>query len=203
MAAFWLLGSAAVALAQPDTNRRVAAAAAAVAGIATILVVSRLTHDPDRRYFRSLIGAMVAVSVTGDWVVQHLAGSASGFVQYGFDTRIALPLLFVLLTPLIVRALPTRLRSRALWRERALIVREARPFDWLAAAYALLIVPGLLLGLAHHAPKSFVLQDLGLIVFFVFAYVAGRTVSVLRLRGSLRMSGPERPTHSPWPGEPS
>ena len=178
MAAFWLLGSAAVALAQPDTNRRVAAAAAAVAGIATILVVSRLTHDPDRRYFRSLIGAMVAVSVTGDWVVQHLAGSASGFVQYGFDTRIALPLLFVLLTPLIVRALPTRLRSRALWRERALIVREARPFDWLAAAYALLIVPGLLLGLAHHAPKSFVLQDLGLIVFFVFAYVAGRTVSV-------------------------
>jgi hypothetical protein len=166
-----------VALAQPDSDRRLAAVAAAVAGIATILAVSRLTQDRERRYFRSLVGAMVAVSVTGDWLVQRLAGNASGFVQYGFDTRIALPLLFVLLTPLIVRALPTRLRSRALWRERVLIMREARPFDWLAAAYALLIAPDLLLGFAHHAPRSFVAQDLGLIVFFVFAYVAGRTVS--------------------------
>ena len=70
-----------------------------------------------------------------------------------------------------------RLRSRALWRDRSLILREARPLDWLAAAYAVLIVPDLILGVAHHASKTYIAQDLGLIVFFVFAYVAGRTVS--------------------------
>lgn len=175
-AAFWGLGSALVAVAQPTTDRGLAAAGAAVAAIATILVVGRLTHDPERRYFRSLVGAMVAVSVVGDWLVQRLSGDANGFIQYGLDTRIALPLIFVLLAPLVARALPARLRSRDLWRDRALIVREARPLDWVAVAYALLIVPDLLLGLAHHAPRTYIAQDLGLIVFFVFAYVAGRTV---------------------------
>lgn len=177
-AAFWLLGSALVAAAQPGTDRGIAAAGAAAAGIATILVVSRLTVDREQRYFRSIVGAMVAVSVVGDWLVQHLTSGGNGFVNYGFDTRIALPLIVVLLTPLVVRALPPRLRSRALWRERAQIWREARPFDWLAVAYVLLIVPDLLLGLAHHAPKTYIAQDLGLIVFFVFAYLAGRTIGV-------------------------
>ena len=41
----------------------------------------------------------------------------------------------------------------------------------------LLILPDLALGLAHHAPKTYIAQDVGLIVFFVFAYVAGRTVN--------------------------
>lgn len=173
--AFWLIGSAVVAVAQPTTDRGLAAAGAAAVGIGTILVIGRLTPDQDRRYFRSAVGAMVAVSVVGDWLVQHLAGNANGFIQYGLDTRIALPLIFVLLTPLVVRALPTRLRSRALWRER--VWREARPLDWAAAAYALLAVPDLLLGIAHHAPKTYIAQDLGLIVFLVLAYVVGRLVS--------------------------
>lgn len=175
--AFWLLGSVVVALAQPGSDRKLAAAAAAVAGITTIVVVSRVSPDPGRRYFRSLIGAMVAVSLVGDWLLQRLNGTTNGFVQYGLDTRIALPLLFVLLAPLVVRALPVRYRSRALWRDRALIVREAQPLDWLAAGYTLLVVPDLLLGLHHHAPKTYIAQDLGLVVFFVFAYLLGRTVS--------------------------
>jgi hypothetical protein len=183
-AAFWLFGSALVALAQPNSARGIAAAGAAAAGLATILVVSRLTQDPDRRYFRSLIGAMVAVSVVGDWLVQRLNGDANGFVQYGLDTRIALPLIFVLLAPLVIRAMPVRLRSGALWRDRALIVRQASPLDWVVGAYALLILPDLLLGFAHHAPKTYIAQDLGLIVFLVFAYVAGRTVSVQAGRDS-------------------
>jgi hypothetical protein len=183
-AAFWLIGSAVVVLAQPGSDRKLAAAGAAAAGIATIVGVSRLTPDPDRRYFRSILGAMVAVSVVGDWLVQHLTGNANGFVVYGLDTRIALPLIFVLLAPLALRALPVRLRSRALWSERSLIVREARPLDWVALGYALLIVPDLLLGLAHHASKTYIAQDLGLVVFFVFAYVLGRTISVPAARDS-------------------
>ena len=183
-AAPWLLGSTVVALAQPSTDRRIAAAGAAAVGIATILTVSRLTVDQDRRYFRSLIGAMVAVSVAGDWLVQRLTGNSNGFQLYGLDTRVALPLMFVLVTPLVVRALPLRLRSRALWHDRALILREARPLDRLMAAYALLILPDLALGLAHHASKTYIAQDLGLIVFFVFAYVAGRTVSAAAGRAS-------------------
>lgn len=174
---WWILGSAVVAAAQPTTDRRIAAAAAAAAGIATILGVRRFTPDPDRRYFRAVIGAMVAVSLVGDWLVQHLGSNSNGFIQYGLDTRIALPLIFVLVMPLVVSAAPARLRSPALWRERALVVREARAFDWLTAAYALLILPALALGLAHHAPKTYIAQDLGLMVFFVFAYVAGRTVT--------------------------
>jgi hypothetical protein len=166
-----------VVLGQPGSDRKIAATGAAIAGIATILVVGRLTQDPGRRYFRSLVGAMVAVSVVGDFLVQHLAGGTNGFVQYGLDTRIALPLIFVLLTPLVVRALPVRYRSRALWRDRALIVRQAQPLDWLAAAYALLILPDLLLGIAHHSSKTYIAQDLGLVVFFVFAYIVGRTVN--------------------------
>jgi hypothetical protein len=175
--AFWLLGSVVAVLAQPGTDRSIAAAGAAVAGIAAILVVGRLTQNRERRYFRSIVAVMVTVSVVGDWIVSRLINGANGFVAYGMDARIAIPLIFVLLAPLVLQALPPRLRSRALWRDRAHIVREAQPLDWLALAYALLIVPDLLLGLAHHAPKSFIAQDLGLIVFFVFAYVAGRTVS--------------------------
>jgi hypothetical protein len=182
--AFWLLGSAVAVLAQPGTDRKLAAVGAAVAGVATILVVSRLTHDPERRYFRSVVGAMVAVSVVGDWLVRHLTSGGNGFINYGLDTRIALPLIVVLLAPLVVGALPSRMRSRALWRERALVVREARPVDWLAAAYALLILPDLALGLAHHAPKTYIAQDLGLMVFFLFAYVIGRTVSAEAARTS-------------------
>lgn len=174
--ALWLLGSVVVALAQPGTDRKLAAAGAAVAGIATIVIVSRLTEDPGRRYFRSVVGAIVAVSVVGDWLAQRLTG-ANSFELSGVDTRIALPLIVVLLAPVVLLALPVRLRSRALWRDRTLVLRQARPMDWLMAAYALLIVPDLALGLAHHAPKSYIAQDLGLIVFFVFAYVAGRVVS--------------------------
>ena len=182
--AFWLLGSVVVALAQPGSDRKLAAAGAAVVGIATIVVVNRLTHDHGRRYFRSVVGAMVAVSVSGDWLVQHLTGSDNAFQVYGLDTLIVLPLIYVLLTPLVLRSLPMLFRSRALWRERALIVREARPMDWLAVAYALLVVPDLLLGLAHHASKTYIAQDLGLIVFFVFAYVVGRTISAEAGRAS-------------------
>ena len=174
--AFWLVGSAAVAFAQPTTDRGIAAAGAAAVALVTILTVGRLTPDRDRRYFRSVVWTMVAVSVVGDWLVQHLGVNANGFVRYGLDTRIALPLIFVLLVPLVVGALPARLRSRALWREHAW--REARPLDWVMVAYAALTVPDLLLGLAHHAPKTYIAQDLGLIVFFVFAYALGRTVSV-------------------------
>lgn len=175
--AFWLAGSAIVAAAQPGSDRKLAAVGAAVAGIATVLVVRRLTVDRERRHFRSLVGAMVAVSVVGDLLLRYLTGNPNNFERYGLDIRIAIPLIFVLLAPLVVGALPARLRSRALWRDRAQIWREARPLDWLAAAYALLILPDLALGLAHHAPKSYIGQDLGLIVFFVLAYVAGRTVS--------------------------
>lgn len=176
-AGIWLLGSAVVALAQPSSDRGLAAAGAAVAGVATILVLGRLTQDAERRYFRTAVGTMIAVSISGDWLVQRLNGSANGFIQYGLDTRIALPLTFVLLMPLVIRALPAHTRSRALWRDRALVVRNARSMDWLAAGYVLLIVPDLPLGLLHHAPKTYIAQDLGLIVFFVFAYIAGRAVS--------------------------
>jgi hypothetical protein len=174
--AFWLGGSAVVAVAQPTVDRGLAAAGAAAAGLATLVCVGRLTADPGRRYFRSVVGTMIVVSVVGDWLVQHLVGDANGFVAYGLDTRIAIPLIFVLLTPLVLQGLPARLRSRALWRDRAAIMREAQPLDWAAAGYALLIVPGLLLAVAHHAPKSYVGQDLGLVVFFVLAYTAGRLV---------------------------
>jgi hypothetical protein len=183
-AGVWLIGSAVVAVAQPTTNRGIAALTAAVVGIAAILAVARLTPDPNRRYFRSVVAAMVGVSVVGDLLVQHLSSNQSGFIQYGLDTRIALPLIFVLVGPLVVRALPPRLRSRALWRDRALVIRQASPLDWLAVAYALLIVPDLLLGVAHHAPKTYIAQDLGLMVFFVFAYIAGRVVSVEAGRAS-------------------
>jgi hypothetical protein len=183
-AVFWLLGSMVVVLAQPGSDRSIAAAGAAVAGIVAILAVNRLTQDRERRYVRSIVAAMVAVSVVGDVIVQHLITGANGFVAYGIETRIALPLIFVLLVPLVLHSLPPRVRPHALWRDRAHIMRQARPLDWLALAYALLIVPDLLLGLAHHAPKSFIGQDLGLIVFFVFAYLAGRTVSASAGRAS-------------------
>jgi hypothetical protein len=183
-AGFWLLGSAVVVLAQPTSDRRVAAAGAAAAGMATILAVSRLTPDPGRRYFRSILGAAVAVSVVGDLLVQRLSPNTNGFLRYGLDTRIALPMIVVLVGPLVLRALPIRFRSRALWQERTAIWREARPLDWVAVAYGLLILPDLLLGLAHHAPKTYIAQDLGLIVFFLFAYVAGRTVTAEAGRAS-------------------
>lgn len=181
---FWLLGSVVVVLAQPGFDRSIAAAGAAVAGIAGILVVSWLTGDRDRRYFRSIVSGMIAVSVAGDLIIQRLVTGANGFTAYGMETRIALPLTFVLLAPLVLQALPTRVRSLTVWRDRAAIVRKADPLDWLVAAYALLILPALVLGLAHHAPKSYIAQDLGLIVFFVFAYLAGRNVRASAGRAS-------------------
>jgi hypothetical protein len=181
-AGIWLAGSAVAVAAQPGTDRKLAALGAAVAGIATLLAVARLTPDRERRYVRSLVGAMVAVSVVGDLIIQQLVGGTNGFQLYGQDTRIALPLIFVLLAPLVLQALPVRLRSPALWRDG--VWREARALDWLVASYALLILPDLALGIVHHAPKTYIAQDLGLIVFFVFAYVAGRAVSAAAGRAS-------------------
>lgn len=173
-AAIWLAGSAIVAVAQPGTARKEAAVGAALAGMVLILVAMALTHDRDRRYFRSLLAGLVAVSLTSTYLVRELTGAASGFRIAGLETRIALPLLFVLLLPLVVGAVPRQLwRPGALWELR----REARPLDWIMVAYALLIVPGLVLGLVHHAPKTYIAQDLGLVVFFLFMYVAGRAVT--------------------------
>lgn len=173
-AAIWLAGSAIVTVSQPGTARKEAALGAAAAGIALIGVTAWLTKDGGRRYFRSLLAGMVAVSLTSTYLLRHLTGTTKAFAISGLDTRIALPLMFLLFLPLVAGALPRDVwRPRALWELR----RQARAMDWVALAYALLIVPGLLLGVAHHAPKTFIAQDLGLVVFFVFMYVAGRAVT--------------------------
>jgi hypothetical protein len=179
-AVVWLLGSAVVAGAQPGTDRKLAAAATAVAAIAVILVVSRVTADPGRRYFRSVVGAIVTVSVIAGWLLRRLPviSASSSFGAGGLVERIALPLLFVLLAPVVVYALPRELtRPRALWQQRAALRRSARPLDWIVGAYITVVtVPALLVGLAHHDRLSYVGQDLGLIVFLCFMYVAGRAV---------------------------
>jgi hypothetical protein len=47
--------------------------------------------------------------------------------------------------------------------------------DRIVLAYCVVAVPAFLLGLARHTPRSYFGQDLGLVVFFVFMYLAGRT----------------------------
>jgi hypothetical protein len=177
-AVVWLLGSAVVAAAQPGTDRRLAAAVSAVAAVAVILVVSRLTADPGRRYFRSVVGAIVTVSLTAGWLLRRLPVIAGSFGAGGLVERIALPLLVVLLAPLVVSALPPDLtHPGALWRRRATLRRSARPLDWIVGAYiTVVMVPALLVGLAHHDRLSYVGQDVGLIVVLSFMYLAGRAV---------------------------
>jgi len=175
----WLAGSAVVAGAQPDSDRRLAAACAAAAGIVVILAVTTLTADPARRYIRSIFSATIAASLTADWMLWHLgvATSSLGFQVDGLVKRITLPLLIVLLIPLVVRRL---------WAaRRTLSLREARGMDWIMGAYAtVVLVPALGVGLFHHNRPLYVAQDLGLIVFFVFMYVAGRAVTADAARAS-------------------
>lgn len=172
-AVIWLAGSALVVVAQPGTARREAALGAAAAGIVLIAVTALLTKDRRRRYFRSILAGMVAVSLTATWLVRDLTGATRGFRIAGIDTRIALPLLFVLYLPLVAGGALEKLRSVGSFRA---LVRRARPMDWIMAVYALLIVPGLLVGYAHHAPRTDIAQDLGLVVFFVLLYAGGRLV---------------------------
>ncbi len=174
----WLAGSAVVALAQPDSDRRLAAACAAAAGIVVILAVTALTADPARRYLRSIVAATVAASLTSDWMLWHLGvATSTGFQVDGLVKRITLPLLIVLLAPLVVRPL---------WAaRRTLSLRAARGMDWIMGAYAtVVLVPALAVGLFHHNRPLYVAQDLGLIVFFVFMYMAGRMVTADAARAS-------------------
>jgi hypothetical protein len=122
---------------------------------------------------------MIAVPVASTWLLEHLMGNLGSFAIGGLETRIGLPLMVVLFAPLVVRALPDDFHHpRALWRSRSLLWPSAQPMDWIMVAYAALVVPGLVLGLAHHATKTNMGQDLGLVVFFVFMYLAGRIVAV-------------------------
>jgi hypothetical protein len=183
--AFWLLGSAVVALAQPGTDRRLAAVGTAAVAIGAIVVVSVLTADAQRRYFRALVAGMIAVPVASTWLLEHLMGTLGSFAIGGLETRIGLPLMFVLFAPLTVRALPDDFHHpRALWRTRSLLWPLAQPMDWIMVAYAALVAPALVLGIAHHASKTYMAQDLGLVVFFVFMYLAGRSVATEAVRTS-------------------
>lgn len=173
--AFWLLGSAVVALAQPGNDRQLAAVGTAAVAIAAILAACVLTKDADRRYVRALVAGMIAVPVASTWLLEHIIGNLGPFAIGGLETRIGLPLMAVLFAPLVLRALPGDFRRpRVLWRSRSMLLPQMRPMDWVIVAYAALVVPGLALGIAHHASKTFIAQDLGLVVFFVFMYVAGR-----------------------------
>ena len=174
-ASVWLVGSAAVAVAQHGSDRRLGAVAAAGAGIAAILVVGRLT-ETRIRYLSCVIGAVIAVSLTSDWVLWHLGTTSSNFQIAGFVERIVLPLLVVLLAPLVPVALAQEgLSPPVLWERRASLLRSAHVMDWLVAAYAtVVLLPALLVGLAHHDRPLYIAQDLGLIVFFVFMYLVGR-----------------------------
>ena len=170
---FWIAGSAIVTVAQPSGDRRLAAAGTAVAGVAVILVVARLTEDRGRRYFRSVIWAIVAVSLTSTWLLRRLNAVGPNFSAPGLVERIALPLLVVLLAPLALSAL----HRQGLWAQRASLLRSARSMDWIFGAYTTVVaLPALVVGLAHHDRLLFVAQDLGLVVFFVFMYVAGRAI---------------------------
>jgi lysophospholipase L1-like esterase len=172
----WLGGSGLVAAAQPGSDRRLAAIGGATAGILVILVVSRLTADPARRYVRSVVGAIVASSVASEWLLWRLDASSSGFEIDGMVKRIVLPLLVVLVAPLAAKELWTR-RTRAL--------NAARPMDWIVAAYgSVVLVPALAVGLMHHNRLLFIAQDLGLIVFFCFMYLVGRAVTAEAARAS-------------------
>lgn len=186
--AVWVVGSAIVAAAQPNLDRRLTAAAAAAAAVVTILAVSYSTADPGRRYVRSVLGAIVVVAVTTNWLFHVLGVVDSGafFGVGGLDERITLPLLFVLLAPLAARRLPRRQAKpealRAWVGERW---RTPGRMDVIVAAYASVVaMPALLIGLAHHDRLLYVAQDLGLVVFFVFMYVVGRTVDATAARES-------------------
>jgi hypothetical protein len=179
---FWLVGSVVVVAAQPGTDRKAAAVVSAVAGIAAILLVRRLTPEPARRYLRSLVAAMIAVSVAAVWMLRSLVASGTGgaanFFVDGLEKRITLPLMFVLLAPLVVQALPRELLSpRELWRRRATLWHRAAWMDRIVLAYCVVAVPAFLLALAHRNPHSYLGQDLGLVIFLVFTYVAGRAAS--------------------------
>lgn len=176
----WVAGSAVVAVAQPDSDRRLAAAGGAAAGIVMILVIAALTADPARRYLRSLVGAIIAVSLTSEWLLWHLHAASSGFEVDGMVKRIALPLLVVLPAPLVLRSL---------WEERAAMrLRALEPMDWIVAAYAtVVLVPALFVGLSHHNRLSYIGQDFGLIVFFVFMYLAGRAATAARTSAAVIM----------------
>jgi hypothetical protein len=181
----WVAGTAIVAGAQPSLDRRLAAAGAALAGIAAILLVRWLTPDPARRYLRSLLAGILAVAVTADWGVRqgvhHLPGlkinpnnAATTFFVAGQAKRITLPLVVVLLAPLVLRSLFGEQRLHASWQRLAVLRRQARVMDWIVLAYCALAVLALLVGLAHHNSLTYVAQDLGLVAFFVFMYIAGR-----------------------------
>jgi hypothetical protein len=174
----WLAGSGVVTGAQPDSHRRLAAACAAGAGIVVILAVTTLTVEPGRRYLRSIVAATIAASLTADWMLWHFgAATSTGFQVDGLVKRITLPLLIVLLAPLT---------ARALWAaRRTFSLRAARGMDWVMAAYAtVVLVPALGVGLIHHNRPLYIAQDLGLIVFFVFMYAAGRAVTAEAARAS-------------------
>src|SRR5437588_12886690 len=98
-AAFWLFGSALVALAQPGNDRRLAAVGTATVAIAVVLAVCVLTTDSDRRYFRALVAGMIAVPVASTWLLNHLMGSLGPFAIGGLETRIGLPRTAVLFAP--------------------------------------------------------------------------------------------------------
>jgi hypothetical protein len=177
---FWILGSAVVIVAQPGLDRKAAGLVSAVAGMAAIVLVRVLTPDPARRYLRSLIATIIAVPVAAVWVIRALLANGRtdagiGFYIDGLEKRITLPLMFVLLAPLVLRAIPEDLRRpRALWKERASLWGRTALMDRIFLAYCAVAVPAFLLGLAHRAPHSYFGQDLGLVVFFVFMYAAGR-----------------------------
>jgi hypothetical protein len=181
----WAAGAAIVAGAQPTVDRRLAAGGAAVAGIAAILLVRGLTPDPARRYLRSLLAGILAVAVTADWGIRqgihNLPGlnfnpnnAATTFFVAGEAKRITLPFLVVLLAPLVLQSLTGERRVHTLWQRRTALWRQARGMDWIVLGYCVLAVPALLVGLAHHNSLTYVAQDLGLVVFFVFMYLAGR-----------------------------
>jgi hypothetical protein len=175
---FWLVGAAVVAAAQPTTDRRAAGAAAAIAGIAAVTLVRRLTETPATRYLRSLLAGILAVSIAADWGLRIGLGSpangGTSFLVYGEAKRIILPFLFVLLAPLVIEALPVELRLRSIAQAPSALWERMRWMDWIVVAYGAIAVPAVLIGLAHHWRATFIAQDVGLVVFFVFVYIAGR-----------------------------
>src|SRR5262249_13195530 len=159
-------------------DRKGAALASAVLGIAAIVLVRLLTPEPERRYLRSLVAAIIPVSVTAVWVLRDLITKGrtdfgTSFLIDDLQKRITPPLLFVLLLPLVAHALPRDLLSpRTRWSERASLWRRAGLMDRIVLGYGVVAVPAFLLGLAHRWPHSYFGQDVGLVVFFVFMYVA-------------------------------
>jgi hypothetical protein len=177
----WLAGAAIVAGAQPTMDRRLAGAGAAVAGIAAILLVRGLTPDPARRYLRSVLAGILAVAVTADFAIRlglhylNTTNGAKSFFVSGEAKRITLPLMVVLLAPLVLQILVGERQLRILWQHREAFWPQAHGMDWIVVVgYIVIALPALLLGLAHRWSLTNIAQDLGLIVFFVFMYIAGR-----------------------------